>query len=57
MKLKHYQEKVLKEHKEYLSLLSTFKAKYDKALAVDADMGKDYNFPKRAWENSTGRTI
>ena len=57
MKLKHYQEKVLKELKEYLSSLSTFKAKYEKALQFDADMAKDYNFPKRAWENSTGRTI
>ena len=47
MKLKHYQEKVLKELKEYLSSLSTFKAKYEKALQFDADMAKDYNFSER----------
>lgn len=57
MKLKHYQEKVLKELKDYLSSLSDFKAKYEKALEFDADMARDYNFPKRAWEQSTGRTI
>ena len=57
MKLKHYQEKVLKELKEYLSALDEFKAKYEKALEFDADMARDYNFPKRAWEKATGRTI
>ncbi|HCE43962.1 MAG TPA: restriction endonuclease subunit R [Lentisphaeria bacterium] len=55
MKLKHYQEKVLKELQDYLSALSDFKAKYEKALEFDADMARDYNFPKRAWEQSTGR--
>jgi len=57
MKLKHYQEKVLKELKVYLSSLSDFKAKYEKALEFDADMARDYNFPKHAWEQSTGRII
>ena len=57
MKLKHYQEKVLKELKEYLSALDEFKAKYEKALEFDADVAQDYNFPKRAWEKATGRTI
>ncbi|MFT4202694.1 MAG: DEAD/DEAH box helicase family protein [Chitinophagaceae bacterium] len=57
MKLKNYQDKVLKELKEYLSELSDFKAKYEKVLEFDADMAKDYNFPKRAWEKSTGRSI
>ncbi len=50
MKLKHYQEKVLNTLKEYLDALSEFKTKYEKALEFDADMAKDYNFPKRAWE-------
>ena len=55
MKLKHYQEKVLKELQDYLSALSDFKAKYEKAMEFDADMARDYNFPKHAWEQSTGR--
>lgn len=57
MKLKHYQEKVLKELKDYLNAITAFKSKYLKALEFDADMAKDYNFPKRAWEKSTGRMI
>lgn len=57
MRLKHYQEKVIKQLREYLSALTEFKAKYKKALAFDADMAKDYNFPKRAWESATGKTI
>ena len=39
MKLKHYQEKVLKELKDYLSALSDFRAKYEKALEFDAGYG------------------
>ncbi|MFY8011413.1 MAG: DEAD/DEAH box helicase [Saprospiraceae bacterium] len=57
MRLKHYQEKVLKELKEYLSALSEFKIKYERALDFDADVARDYNFPKRAWERATGRFI
>jgi type III restriction enzyme len=57
MRLKHYQEKVIKALKDYLSELSEFKAKYQKALEFDADMASDYNFPKRAWEKSTGNKI
>ena len=57
MRLKHYQEKVLKELKEYLTSLSEFNAKYEKALEFDSDMAKDYNFPQRAYEQATGRAI
>ena len=57
MKLKGYQEKVIKALKDYLGELSEFKVKYGKALEFDADMARDYNFPKRAWDKSTGRTI
>jgi len=57
MRLKHYQEKVVKQLKEYLSALTDFRAKYKKALEFDADMAKDFNFPKRAWESATGKTI
>ncbi|MDR2409632.1 MAG: DEAD/DEAH box helicase family protein, partial [Bacteroidales bacterium] len=57
MILKQYQEKVLKELQYYLGSLSEFKSKYLKALDFDADMAKDYNFPKRAWEQATGRVV
>lgn len=57
MRLKHYQEKVIKALKDYLGELSEFKEKYRKALEFDADMAKDYNFPKRAWEKSTGNVF
>ncbi len=57
MILKHYQEKVLNELKEYLSSLSAFKTKYDKAFEIDADVAKDYDFPKRAFTESTDKTI
>lgn len=56
MKLKHYQEKVLTELKEYLSLLSDYKSKYEKYLDIDADMARDYDFPKRAFTQSTNKT-
>jgi len=57
MRLKHYQEKVIKALKDYLGELSEFRDKYQKALEFDADMARDYNFPKRAWEKSTGSSI
>ncbi|MEO9147364.1 MAG: DEAD/DEAH box helicase family protein [Ginsengibacter sp.] len=57
MKLKIYQEKVIKVLKNYLSELSDFETKYQKALEFDADIARDYNFPKRAWEKVTGRSI
>lgn len=57
MKLKHYQEKVIKALKDYLGELTEFREKYQKALAFDGDMAKDYNFPKRAWEKYTGSSI
>lgn len=55
MRLKHYQEKVIATLKDYLSALSDFKAKYEKALEFDADMAKDYDFPKRAWMQNVGK--
>ncbi len=57
MKLKHYQEKVLTTLKEYLSALSEFEAKYERALEIDPDVASDYNFPKRAFTQATARTI
>ena len=57
MKLKHYQEKVLESFKIYLDFLNDFKVKYKKALEFDADVARDYNFPKRAYEKATGKAI
>ncbi len=57
MRLKHYQEKVIKSLKDYLGELYEFREKYRKALEFDADMAREYNFPKRAWEKSTGNSI
>jgi len=57
MKLKHYQEKVLTTLKEYLSALSEFEAKYERALEIDPDVASDYNFPKHAFTQATARTI
>lgn len=56
MRLKHYQEKVLMELKEYLSVLSDYKSKYEKYLDIDADMARDFDFPKRAFAQSTNKT-
>lgn len=53
MKLKHYQEKVIKALKEYLNALNDFRAKYEKAMEIDPDVAKDFNFPKKAYIQST----
>ena len=57
MKFKYYQEKVLDTLKAYLGALNDFKAKYEKAIEIDADIAKDYDFPKRAFTQATNRTI
>ena len=57
MKLKHYQEKVIKQLKEYLESLTESRSKYLKYLSIEPDMAKDFNFPKRAWEDATGTNI
>lgn len=57
MRLKHYQEKVLTILKNYLGALNEFKAKYEKALEFDVDMARDYDFPKRAFQQAVNRTI
>jgi type III restriction enzyme len=57
MRLKHYQEKVITTLKNYLSALNDFKAKYEKAIEFDAEMASEYNFPKRAFVQSTNRNI
>lgn len=57
MRLKHYQEKVLKSLKDYLSALSAAKAKYAKILAIDAETASGIDFPKTAWKTGTGKEI
>ncbi len=57
MRLKHYQEKVLRTLKEYLRALSDYRAKYEKALEIDPDLARDYDFPKRAFADATQRAI
>jgi type III restriction enzyme len=57
MKLKHYQERVIKEVSEYLKLLSESKIRYQNAVQVDPEFRKDFNFPKKAWEQATSRSL
>ncbi len=57
MKLKHYQEKVLKELKEYLSALADAKKEFEEISELKPHLAKHINFPKEAWEKATGRSI
>jgi len=57
MKLKHYQDKVLKELKDYLSALADAKKEFDEVSELKPHLAKHINFPKDAWEKSTGRLI
>jgi type III restriction enzyme len=57
MKLKHYQEKVLKELKEYLSALADAKKEFEEIAELKPHLAKHINFPKEAWEKATGRSI
>ena len=54
MELKDYQNKVIDKLKEYLTSLTAFKGKYEKAIEFDTEMAMDYNFPRKAWEQSVG---
>ncbi|NUM31762.1 MAG: DEAD/DEAH box helicase family protein [Bacteroidetes bacterium] len=57
MRLKHYQEKVLKELKEYLSALTDAKKEFEEIAELKPHLVKHINFPKEAWEKSTGRIV
>jgi type III restriction enzyme len=57
MRLKHYQEKVIKALKDYLSELDIARNEYEEMLAIKPNLAKHINFPKDAWEKSTGKTI
>lgn len=49
MKLKHYQEKVLKELKEYLSELVIAKKQFDELFNIKPSLAKHVDFPMEAW--------
>ena len=57
MRLKHYQEKVIKALKDYLDELDIARNEYEEMLAIKPNLAKHINFPKDAWEKSTGKTI
>src|SRR5215210_2164556 len=56
MRLKHYQEKVLNQLKEYLSELANAKKEYDEISQLKPHLAKHLNFPQEAWEKTTNRT-
>ncbi len=57
MRLKHYQEKVLKELKTYLTALADAKKEFEEIAELKPHLAKHINFPKEAWEKATGRSI
>jgi len=57
MRLKTYQEKVVKQLKEYLSELAHAKKGFDEVIEIKPQLRKHVNFPKEAWEKATGRFI
>lgn len=57
MRLKHYQEKVIKVLKDYLGELDIARNEFEEMLAIKPNLAKHINFPKDAWEKSTGKTI
>ncbi len=57
MRLKHYQEKVLKELKEFLSALADAKKEFEELAELKPHLAKHINFPKEAWEKATRRSI
>ncbi len=57
MRLKYYQEKVLKELAAYLSALADAKKEFEEIAELKPHLAKHINFPKEAWERATGRFI
>ena len=57
MRLKHYQEKVIKALKDYLGELDIARNEYQELQEIKPNLAKHINFPKDAWEKSTGKTI
>jgi len=52
MRLKHYQEKVIKALKDYLGELDIARNEYKEMMAIKPNLAKHINFPKDAWEKS-----
>jgi type III restriction enzyme len=50
MRLKHYQDKVLKELKDYLGSLADAKKEFEEIAELKPHLAKHINFPKEAWE-------
>ncbi|MBK7097396.1 MAG: DEAD/DEAH box helicase family protein [Sphingobacteriales bacterium] len=57
MRLKHYQDKVLEELKDYLGALADAKKEFEEIAELKPHLAKHINFPKEAWEKSTGRIV
>lgn len=57
MRLKHYQEKVLKQLQEYLDELAAAKKEVDEIAAIKPALAKQIDFPKEAWTKATHRNI
>jgi len=57
MRLKLYQEKVIKALKDYLSELDIARNEYEDVLKIKPNLAKHIDFPKDAWGKSTGRAI
>ena len=55
MKLKIYQEKVIKELRAYLLALSEAKKESEELAELKPHLAKHIDYPKEAWEKSTGR--
>lgn len=55
MELKDYQKHCINEVKVYLEHLAEFKAKYDKAVAIDLDIA--FDFTRKAWEKATKKSL
>ncbi len=55
MELKDYQKHCINEVKVYLEHLAEFKAKYDKAVAIDPDIA--FDFTRKAWEKATKKSL
>jgi len=54
MELKEYQKKVLDSLNNYLDSLNEYKDKYYRALEVDPDIARGYDFTEQAWQKAIG---
>ena len=55
MRLKQYQEKVLKNLNDYLEALTDAKKEFDELAEIKPNLAKHINYPQGAWLKSTGR--